>query len=267
MSGRVRERARSACELIGRSCATTCPPNSINAQLRRGFVRIDCMARKSHTQKLLRFGARADGRGGARENAGRPKSKKPGISHQTRGVHKARHPVHITLRLAEGLPKLRNKRTLRVIECAFRRGNSRFGFRLNHYTVQGNHLHLIVEAQDRSGLSRGLKGLAVRLARGLNSLWRRRGRVFPERYHEHVLETPREVRNVLNYVLKNFQHHSRSISKFLDEYASGLWFDGWSEPYRVGADTARERPSVPPQTWLLSKGWRRHGLIPVSAPR
>ena len=198
---------------------------------------------------------------------GRPTSKESGVSHLTRCEHKGRHPIHVTLKLAGGLPGLRNKRTLPVLEGAFRGGKTRFGFRLNHYAVQGNHLHLIVEAKDRVALSRGMKGLAVRLARRLNSLWGRRGQVFPDRYHEHILKTPSEVRNVLAYVLKNFQHHANVFTRILDEYASGPWFDGWNEAFEVQIDqrALEDPPIVRAKTWLLTKGWRRCGLVPVVA--
>jgi REP element-mobilizing transposase RayT len=196
---------------------------------------------------------------------GRSKSKNSRVAHRSRCEHKARHPVHATLKLAEGLPGLRNKRALRVIQRAFYGGKARFGFRLNHDSVQGNHMHLIVEAQDRLAMTRGMKGLAVRLARGLNSLWQRTGKVFPDRYHEHVLTTPREVRNVLAYVLKNWNRHARAFTRRLDEFASGPWFDGWGEAYEVAGNALRDPPIVPAETWLSRVGWRRHGLVPVVA--
>ena len=196
---------------------------------------------------------------------GRKRSKDSGVAHRTRSEHKARHPVHVTLKLAEGLPGLRNKRALRVIQRAFHGGKARFGLRLNHYSVQGNHMHLIVEAKDRLAMTRGMKGLTVRLARGLNSLWRRTGKVFPDRYHEHVLTTPREVRNVLAYVLKNWNRHARAFTRRLDEFASGPWFDGWGEVFEIAGNAWRDPPIVPAETWLLKVGWRRHGLVPVVA--
>ena len=237
------------------------------------------MARAKLTQKVLRFGANADGRGGAREGAGRPRTGTAGVSHLARCEHKGRHPIHVTLKLAQGLPRLRNKATRPVIEAAFQRGKNRFGFRLNHYSIQGDHLHLIVEAKDRTALSRGMKGLAVRLARRLNSLWQRRGQVFPERYHEHILRTPREVRNALAYVLKNVHKHAKSASMLLDAYASCAWFDGWRrDDLELGSVLARSNdhafaeaeshhdpPVTRARTWLLKTGWRRCGLIPIVA--
>jgi REP element-mobilizing transposase RayT len=72
---------------------------------------------------------------------------------------------------------------------AFHEARLRFGMRIVHYSIQGNHLHLIVEVDDTVSLSRGVQGLAVRIARRLNALIRRRGAVFVDRYHAHALRT------------------------------------------------------------------------------
>ena len=66
----------------------------------------------------------------------------------------------------------------RVVRGALDRGAARFGFRLIEFSVQSNHLHLLCEARDRRALARGLQGLLIRIARGLNRLLGRRGRVF-----------------------------------------------------------------------------------------
>jgi REP element-mobilizing transposase RayT len=104
-----------------------------------------------------------------------------------------RDPLHVTLRVRPGVPTLRRHHMYRTLRAAFRRGRERFGFRLVHYSVQGNHLHFICEADDRRALARGMQGLAVRIARRVNRVAGRRGRLFADRYHLHVLATPRVV--------------------------------------------------------------------------
>ena len=119
-----------------------------------------------------------EGRGGFRKGAGRKRTRsRPGVEHRTREELSGREPLHVSMRVREGLPSLRRGRERNVLEEALRRGAERFGFRLCHYSVQGNHLHMIVEAEDRVALSRGMQGLLVRIAKALNRLWRRRGKV------------------------------------------------------------------------------------------
>src|SRR5262245_18697532 len=185
-------------------------------------------------------------RGGSRAGAGRkPKGEKAGVSHRPRALLAARFPAHVTLKLLRGLPRLRSKSEYAALRSAFVAGctgcasaTSAGTFRLCHYAVLNDHLHLIVEAQDRRALSRGLKGLAVRIARALNRLWGRRGTVFADRYHDRVLKTPREVRNALRYVLGNGRHHAAqgrmvTVPAVIDTFTSAPWFDGFRERVTV----------------------------------
>ena len=199
--------------------------------------------------------------GGRRRRAGRkPRLERAGVSHKRKRPHARRHPVHVTLRLRDGLPSLRRKGEYRVLMGAFESGCQRFGFRLIHYVVLGNHLHLLTEAEDRRAHTRGMQGLAIRIAKRLNKLWDRSGKVFADRFHGRELRTPREVRNALNYVLHNARRHGYTLAPTgPDPYSSGRWFDGWS---RTALDQVWRAPLARARSWLLRRGWRRHGLIP-----
>ena len=223
------------------------------------------MARKKTgrpVQHRLRFGNKW---GGRRRGAGRkPKGERAGVSHMTRAALASRFPVHVTMRLKDGLPNLRRRMPHQVLRRAFEKGAERFGFRLVHYSVQRNHLHLIAEARDRAALAKGLQGLFVRIARGLNRLWDRKGSVFADRYHDVILKSPRHVRNTLSYVLQNQWKHGDGFPG-PDPYSTGPWFDGWRE--RLPRDMRPDMPSFAARahTWLLSKGWRRSGLLSLDS--
>jgi REP element-mobilizing transposase RayT len=183
--------------------------------------------------------------------------------HRRRPRHDPRCPVHVTLRAGAGLPSLRSERLYSVIRRAFGAA-SRQAFRLIHYSVQADHLHLLVESDQPTRLARGVQGLAIRLARAINGALDRRGRVWGDRYHAHELATPREVRNALVYVLNNFRKHVAGAAG-LDPRSSAAWFDGWRT---MGGRVASSAPVVEARTWLARVGWRCHGLIDTSeAPR
>ena len=225
------------------------------------------MARQgSNAQGALAFGR---GWGGRRKGAGRPPNgEAAGVSHGGRARLAARHPMHVTARLVRGLPSLRRARTFRVLRRCFLRGCDRRGFRLVHFSVQSNHLHLICEAVSQERMIRGLQGLFVRVAKALNKLWARRGSVFADRYHDHILRTPTEVRNALLYVLNNARKHGCAIAGVLDAFASGWWFDGWAEEISIRGLEDEPPPVCRPRTWLLRTGWRRGrrgAAIPVAA--
>jgi REP element-mobilizing transposase RayT len=144
-------------------------------------------------------------RGGARRGAGRKRSPphQRRTPHRERPVHRANQPVHITLRA--GIRSLRHQHVARTVLGAFRASN-REHFRIVHYSVQQNHVHLIVEASNKAALSTGVRGLMVRVARRVNRLLFRRGRFWADRWHGHALTSPREVRNALVYVYRTTEN-------------------------------------------------------------
>src|SRR5882724_2800867 len=123
-------------------------------------------ARTSRQQSLL-F---PNGWGGKRARAGRKPSPRRSTPHRARPEHSFRHPVHVTLRSA--FRPLRTPFVFPTLKGAIAEANRRHhhAFRIVHFSVQADHLHLLVEARDKRALSAGIKGLAVRIARRVNAL-------------------------------------------------------------------------------------------------
>jgi REP element-mobilizing transposase RayT len=182
-------------------------------------------------------------RGGKRPRAGRkPKGERAGVTHATRPQFARSFPVHVTIRMAAHVWNLRSRRAFRVVGPAIALAAERFGMRIVHFSVQGNHVHLIVEATETKALSRAMQGFSVRVARGLNRMMGRRGRVLGDRFHAHVLRTPTETRRAVAYVRNNYRKHFAELGKpisprFVDEYSS----DG------------AEVDLAAPGTWLLKQ--------------
>jgi putative transposase len=173
-----------------------------------------------------------------------------------------------------GLWSLRGSRVYRAVHRALSGGNLQDEFRLVQYSVQNNHFHLIPEAKNTVALSRGIQGLAIRLARAVNRVMRRSGRVFADRYRSRLLTDPLDARNTLRYVLNNARRHvrgaARNRTRWTDPCSSAPWFRGWS----ISAGTPDFAPdqrhlrllalgsaAVPPRTTLMQWGWRRAGPI------
>ena len=204
--------------------------------------------------------------GGKREGAGRkPKSGRASVPHRARPMHRASYPLHVTMRT--GVRGLRAQSVFARVREAIARSSNEM-FRVVQFSVQDNHLHLLVEAHDKRELTRGMRGLAVRAAQRINGALRRRGQVFSERYHARELTRPRAVRNALVYILHNHRKHGVSLA-WLDACSSALEFDGWRRDVLLDvARVARARPrdavssaAAPAKTWLASIGWRRSGLL------
>jgi len=204
--------------------------------------------------------------GGRRKGAGRKRGERALVLHRRRPEHKARYPVHVTLRALPDVGSLRAWRAFHAAEGAIARA-SRSGFRVVHYSVQGDHVHAIVEAPDKRTLAAGVQGLMIRVARAINRTHGRAGRVWADRYHGRELRTPREVRNAIAYVLLNARKHGRSVAE-IDPCSSARWFDGWRDRPDLIIDLASDPPGVAwPRTWLLAVGWRRHGMLRASDAR
>ncbi|MCP5055820.1 MAG: hypothetical protein GY937_03740 [bacterium] len=175
----------------------------------------------------------------------------------------------MTLKVRPDVPSLRDRRLVREVERSFACVLERTDFRLVHYSIQSNHLHLIVEARDAGALGRGMNALGSRLARAVNRVFGRKGRVLLDRFHHVVLRTPSQVRNAMGYVLLNGRRHMKTKPRTtrIDPASSGRWFEGWRCSARGIVAQARERPGgqvvavATPHTWLLAEGWRKAGAL------
>jgi putative transposase len=187
--------------------------------------------------------------------------------------------------LRSGFRPLRSRFVFPTLRKALGRATrARTDFRVIQFSVQDDHLHLIVEAADKSALSRGMQGLAIRLARAVNRLVSRHGKLWADRFFSRALSSPRAVKNALGYVLNNFRKHRAKGGARIDPYSSAPYFAGFRElrgqrPCDVGRrldlplvprgvpppETATELPVVRAHTWLGRVGWQRAGLVSFSS--
>ncbi len=224
-------------------------------------------------QQVLPFGPkRRKARRGKR--LGRtPRRERVGfVPHVARPAHDARHPVHVSSKRVERAPSFRSQRIYAAIVHELAAAVAR-GVRIIQYSIQHNHLHLLVEADDAQKLARGMQLLFSRIAFAVNGVAMRSGALFRDRHHRHALTTPTEVRRALVYVLFNSRKHdARSSSTVasnlegLDACSSAVWFTDWDARARPPPDVvAREharagpRPLREPRTWLARVGWKRAG--------
>ena len=220
------------------------------------------MAKRKLKQLVMTFG-----HGGWRPGAGRKPSKRRNkrALHRKRPKVTRRCPVHVTLKVRREFSSLRTKTRCRVIRRAFVAACAYTGARIVDWSIQANHLHLIVEADDTRALSRAMQGFCVRVAKGLNRLLDREGSVFTERYHLRVLGTPREIRNARAYVIQNYRRHAAAAGRTVD---SG-WVDPCSSYLSLSLGMVRRLAGPPSRTTGSGRGGacrpgarkRRQGLV------
>jgi REP element-mobilizing transposase RayT len=213
--------------------------------------------------------------GGKRAGAGRKRlAARATPAHRRRPTVSRHHPLHVVMRVCPEVGRLRRRRGYAALRKAIATTLSRPDFRVVHVSIQHDHVHLIVEADDRRALTRGMRGLAVASARQRNAVLARegvarRGQVFAARYHATAIRSPRQARSCLAYVLNNWRHHrehlvgSAARRARLDPYSTAVCFDGWLTPTgRFPIPDGYEPLAVaPPTTWLLTTGWRVHPPI------
>jgi REP element-mobilizing transposase RayT len=208
--------------------------------LKGDVIRLIKMSRKTLANAVQLELRKTGSWGGKRKGAGRKRNGSQRQTHRTRPVHKARFPLHVTLRIRRDLPSLRHERRFARIKRAFRYGCDAFGTRMCDFSVQADHIHLIVEAADKQALSKGMAALEIRVARAINRVLGRTGPVFADRYHARPLRTPTEVRHAVHYVRYNWQHHGGlSFDPFSSLCGFACWYD---DEFTTVAS---------PQTWLL----------------
>jgi REP-associated tyrosine transposase len=202
-------------------------------------------------QQTLRFRTR----GGKRRGAGRPRTReRAGVPHTAREPVRPYQPVHVTIRMADFVWNLRSERSFAVIHHALEAARHRPDSRIVHFTILGNHLHLIVEAMGEGALANSMRALSIRIARRLNRMMGRSGPVVADRYHAHVLRTPTEVRNAVRYVLGNFAGHAarrgeRVPPRWVDPFSS----TAMKSPRNAQGSLFPLPVTVPAATWLLRR--------------
>jgi hypothetical protein len=214
-------------------------------------------------------------RGGKRRGAGRkPKGTRAGERHEGRPDFKPYHALHVVMRVAPAVGSLRRRRLYKAMRDATITAALRERFRIVHISLQKTHVHLLVEAEHKGALGRGMQGFTISAARHINTALRigarrRRGPVFADRYHVEVIETPTQARHALRYVVNNWRHHGEdreglASTWLVDPFSSGISFPDWAElqdqplmwPIRETYDPLVVRR---PATWLLREGWLRAG--------
>ena len=224
--------------------------------------------------------------GVAQMRKGARRGPKPGprglVRHRAREVSSPLHPLHVVMR--SQFRSLRTQFVFPTLRKALADATrARADFRITQFSVQGDHLHLLVEADSQQALSRGMQGLAIRVARRVNRLVSRSGKLWVDRFFSRALSSPRSVRNALAYVLNNFRKHRAAGGAQIDPYSSAPYFSGFRElrgkpPWDL--PRSRRLPLTPQgvplpafddevpifeaRTWLARVGWRKAGLVALA---
>ena len=214
--------------------------------------------------------------GGKRKRAGRRQvNEVKSQPHRVRPEVTTNQAVHVTLRVAPYVRRLRRLDAYRAIRKAMQVVLARTEFRIVHASIQANHVHLVIEAASKLALARGMQAFQISAARRLNQVdlddagRQRRGSVFADRYHAEIVTTPTHARHTLSYVLNNWRKHKEDRAPhakgwLVDKYSSAINFAGWAEGYNwIVPEDHESLPVATPESWLLREGWKLGGPISI----
>jgi REP element-mobilizing transposase RayT len=217
-------------------------------------------------------------RGGKRRGAGRPpRGYRASERHKARPFLHERYPVHVVLRVVAAVGSLRRLDAYRAVREATLTAAMRGVIRIVHVSLQRTHVHMLVEAKDKDSLASGMQGFQVSAAKHLNAAignarggQRRRGTVFPDRYHAEIITSPTQARHTISYVLSNWRRHKEDRGELahanVDPFSSAIGFPDWAERADKaflwrGPEDYDPLVVYQPQTWLLKAGWKKAGAI------
>jgi REP element-mobilizing transposase RayT len=251
------------------------------------YISVVRRGRKRHVQQPFVFRTW----GGKRKRAGRKQvNERKSQPHRTRDAVTPNMAILVTLRVAQSVRRMRRRDAYRAIRRAMLVVLARIDFRIVHLSIQANHVHLLVEADSKLALARGMQAFQISAARRLNAVdidgsgRVRRGSVFPDRYHEEIVTNPTHARHALSYVLNNWRKHKEdrvpaTKAWVLDPYSTARSFIGWIERVecvdrgeaerwfaRAVSPVPEELEALPisaPHSWLLREGWKLGGNVSV----
>jgi REP element-mobilizing transposase RayT len=110
--------------------------------------------------------------------------------------------MHLTVKVLPDVPNLRRPEVLSRLRELLEEARQR-GLRVVSFSVMPNHVHLYGMPESAAALRDAMRYLLGQLARSLNTIFQRRGKVFEDRYWSTCATSVKQAFHALNYVLKN----------------------------------------------------------------
>lgn len=155
------------------------------------------------------------------KGAGRPALHDIGIRHLKRAQINRPMPLHLTIKLKKAyMQNGQNVQNKHILKHAIKRARI-MGLKIVHYSLEHDHVHLYTECESNVILTKAMKAFGVSLAKNINKYFSSKGQVYKTRFHLRILKSASEVKNVINYILKNGIKHKRANSIF-DPYNSSF---------------------------------------------
>jgi REP element-mobilizing transposase RayT len=144
------------------------------------------------------------------------------IYHRSRPEIPRARPVHVTIKSNKNIiPNLRSKVFYKEIRQGMKRARI-LGIRIIHFSVQRDHVHMLIEAENKKQLGESMRALSISLSKRFSFTLKKKVKALKNRYHLHILKSLQEIKNATNYILHNGQKHG--ITDVHDFYSTAINF-------------------------------------------
>jgi len=145
------------------------------------------------------------------KGAGRPMIHDPGIRHRERPFLTKAASLHLTVKVKRIKADMKNKAVLSILKRAIMNARKQ-GLRVIHFTLEYDHIHLLIEAENNEILGKGMQSFGVTFSKAINRMKKQSGGVYKHRYHFRQISGVRQLKNVLNYIFTNGVKHKTAKS-------------------------------------------------------
>lgn len=143
--------------------------------------------------------------------AGRSAKHDAGIRHTSRPKISRPTSLHLTIKVKSIKANIKNKIILHMLKRAILNAR-RQGLKVIHFSLEYDHVHLLIEADNNLTLGKGMKALGVTLAKRINKFRGLKGAVYKHRYHFRRVGSSAQLKKVMNYIFSNGVKHGTSKS-------------------------------------------------------
>lgn len=168
------------------------------------------------------------------KGAGRPAIHDRGIRHIARDKVTKHTSLHLTIKIERLKAGLRNKDVLKQLHDSIKKAR-KIGLRVIHYTLEFDHVHLLVEVDSNQQLAKGMQSFGISFSKGINKIKAQVGKVFKTRYHFRKLKSPNEIKNVIFYILGNSLKHKKDFS-ILSPYNTAITASALFPGFELGIE-------------------------------
>jgi len=125
---------------------------------------------------------------------------------------------HITIRGNNKHPILKAAKDKIMFLEVLKKYRSRFGFKLFAFVIMDNHVHLIIQTENKINISKIMQAINLSYSVKFRSKYPYTGHVWQGRFRSNVIEKEEYILNCINYI-----HNNPSRAEIVEQIENYPW--------------------------------------------